>query len=300
MLPDELITTIETLKQRMADHNTILQDNETRTRMALVDPLLQALGWDTTDPFLVIPEYVIGDGQVDYALLSKKGGPTAVIEAKHFEEPLQKHRDKTIDYAKDARIKYAAITNGDQWQLYDVSGSGSLAEKQILDVRISASPPYQSALSLLLLWRPNLTSEQPVRTENPTATVQPGPDPSSWTSLAKFSFRKGKECPKTIRFLDRTEYPVHHWYDLALRTAQWLWSNRLLTEDDFSDFSSELRHLVHTETVHPCGNEFFNPKPVPGTCLFLEANMSGDRSLKKTKELLEGCGQSPAFVQLQQ
>lgn len=300
MLPDELITTIETLKQRMADHNTILQDNETRTRMALVDPLLQALGWDTTDPFLVIPEYVIGDGQVDYALLSKKGGPTAVIEAKHFKEPLQKHRDKTIDYAKDARIKYAAITNGDQWQLYDVSGSGSLEEKQILDVRISASPPYQSALSLLLLWRPNLTSEQPVRTVKATASVPPGPDPNSWKSLAKFSFRKGKECPKTIRFLDRTEYPVHHWYDLVLSTVQWLWSNGLLTADNIESFSSESRHLVHTEAIHPSGKEFFNPKPIPGTCLFLEANMSGDTSLKKTRALLEGCGQSPAFVQLQQ
>ena len=300
MILDDLITVIDTLKQRMADHGTILQDNETRTRMALIDPLLQVLGWDTTDPFFVIPEYVVGQGAADYALLGKKGGPTAVIEAKHFEEPLQKHRNKTIGYAKDARIKYAAITNGDQWELYDVSGSGSLEEKQILDVQISASPSYQSALSLLLLWRPNLASGQPVRTENPTATVQPGPDPSSWTSLAKFSFRKGKRCPKSIRFLDRTEYPVHHWYDLVLSTVQWLWSNRLLTADDTARFSSESRHLVHTKTVHPSGKEFFSPKQVPGTSLTLESNLSGSACLRKTKELLEGCGQSPAFVQLEQ
>ena len=56
MLLDELITVIETLKQRITDHGAILQDNETRTRMALIDPLLHVLGWDTTDPFLVIPE----------------------------------------------------------------------------------------------------------------------------------------------------------------------------------------------------------------------------------------------------
>ena len=73
MLLDELITVIETLKQRITDHGAILQDNETRSRMALIDPLLQALGWDTTDPFLVIPEYDAGGGQVDYALLGKKG-----------------------------------------------------------------------------------------------------------------------------------------------------------------------------------------------------------------------------------
>ena len=92
MLLDELITVIETLKQRITDHGAILQDNETRTRMALIDPLLQVLGWDTTDPFLVIPEYDAGGGQVDYALLGKKGGPTAVIEAKRLGEPLQKYR----------------------------------------------------------------------------------------------------------------------------------------------------------------------------------------------------------------
>ena len=50
MLLDELITVIETLKQRITDHGAILQDNETRTRMALIDPLLHVLGWDTTGP----------------------------------------------------------------------------------------------------------------------------------------------------------------------------------------------------------------------------------------------------------
>ena len=41
MLLDELITVIETLKQRITDHGAILRDNETRSRMALIDPLLQ-------------------------------------------------------------------------------------------------------------------------------------------------------------------------------------------------------------------------------------------------------------------
>ena len=144
MLLDELITVIETLKQRITDHGAILQDNETRSRMALIDPLLQVLGWDTTDPFLVIPEYDAGGGQVDYALLGKKGGPTAVIEAKRLGEPLQKKWDQMIRYAMDARINYAGITDGDRWELYDISRSGALHEKRILDLQISASPPYQS------------------------------------------------------------------------------------------------------------------------------------------------------------
>ena len=305
MLLDELITVIETLKQRITDHGAILQDNETRSRMALIDPLLHVLGWDTTDPFLVIPEYDAGGGQVDYALLGKKGGPTAVIEAKRLGEPLQKYRHQMVCYAKDASINCAGITDGDRWELYDISRSGALQERRILDLQISASPPDQTALNLLLLRRPNLSSAQPAQARKTIATVPPAdnpapsaPAPKSWVSLAKYVFRPGAKCPKSIRFLDRTECPIHHWYEMVMRTVQWLWSNEMLTEDNISDFSTQLKHLVHTEAVHPPGNKFFSPKCIAGTPLYLEAKMSGADSLKKTKALLERCGQSPAFVQL--
>ena len=293
MLLDELITVIETLKQRITDHGAILQDNETRSRMALIDPLLQVLGWDTTDPFLVIPEFDAGGGQVDYALLGKKGGPTAVIEAKRLGEPLQKYRHKMIRYAKDARINYAGITDGDQWELYDISPRGALQEKRMLDLKISASPPYQAALNLLLLWRPNLSSAQPAHARKTIAAdppadnpAPPAPAPKSWVSLAKFVFRPGAKSPKSIRFLDRTEYPMKNRYDLVMRTVQWLWSNEMLTEDNISDFSTKFQHLVHTEAIHPTGKKFFSPKYVAGTPLYLEANRSAADSLKKTKALL--------------
>ena len=57
MLLEPLVSTIETIKARIATHGTALRENETRTRMALIDPLLQALGWDTSDPSLVLPEF---------------------------------------------------------------------------------------------------------------------------------------------------------------------------------------------------------------------------------------------------
>ena len=57
MLLDDLVKVIETLKERIATHGATLRENETRTRMALIDPLLQALGWDTSEPAVVLPEY---------------------------------------------------------------------------------------------------------------------------------------------------------------------------------------------------------------------------------------------------
>ena len=54
---DDLVSVIEAIKQRIREHGDTLRQNETRTRMALIDPLLTALGWDVADPGLVTPEY---------------------------------------------------------------------------------------------------------------------------------------------------------------------------------------------------------------------------------------------------
>ena len=47
-----------------------LRQSEALTRATLIDPLLRELGWDTEDPALVAPEYRLGRGYADYALLS--------------------------------------------------------------------------------------------------------------------------------------------------------------------------------------------------------------------------------------
>ena len=69
MVLDELVGCIELLQERIRSHRDALRENETRTRMALIDPLLRALGWDVFDPEVVTPEYKAGGGWVDYALM---------------------------------------------------------------------------------------------------------------------------------------------------------------------------------------------------------------------------------------
>ena len=50
MLLDDLVTAIQTVQQRIREHGTSLSQNEYRTRLALIDPMLNALGWDVSDP----------------------------------------------------------------------------------------------------------------------------------------------------------------------------------------------------------------------------------------------------------
>ncbi len=82
MLLDDLTGVIELLRERIQSHGDALRENETRTRMALVDPLLQALGWDVSDPAVVTPEFKVSGGWADYALLRSDGPPAATVEAK--------------------------------------------------------------------------------------------------------------------------------------------------------------------------------------------------------------------------
>ena len=307
MLLDELVEVIETLKQRITVHGSALRENETRTRMALIDPLLQVLGWDTSDPSLVIPEYSVGGGKADYALLSQEGHPTAAIEAKRLDEPLHSHLMQMVSYSAMAGIRYAGITNGDQWELYDVLRPVALTERRMLDLRISDSSPYFCALKLLLLWRPNLSSEKVVQANTPIDVplpkVDPVPpviiDPMEWTPLSKFVVHKTK---KNVQSSFGFQMAVNIHYRLGMT-----WSYRqlggfgpkgILTTGNISDFPIKSRYLFHTEAVHMTGKPFFNPKPVAGTPLFVEANMSRVDSVKRTNALLGTYGQDLSRVHL--
>ena len=75
----------EVLKERMQTHRAALEENEMRTRVALIDPLLCALGWDVSDPAMVMPEYKIDNKPVDYALFRPNGKPAVTLVVCQFE-----------------------------------------------------------------------------------------------------------------------------------------------------------------------------------------------------------------------
>ena len=120
LMLDKLIHEIELLRRRIQKHRDELQANEIAQRMALVDPLLQALGWNVADPAIVMPEYDAGGGRVDYALLGPGRNPDNYRGGERLGESLSNHRLQMLNYANAAGIGYAALTDGNHWELYDV------------------------------------------------------------------------------------------------------------------------------------------------------------------------------------
>lgn len=97
-------------KSRVEKHGEYIASLEVRTRYALIDPILQALGWNLSDPSQVQIEYETKTDQpkpdrVDYALLSH-GKPVILVEAKPLPEeylPIHKaNMEEARNRVKDA------------------------------------------------------------------------------------------------------------------------------------------------------------------------------------------------------
>lgn len=323
---DDLVSVIETLQQRIRDHGDTLRQNEYRTRMALIDPLLTALGWDVSDPELVMPEYDVSGRKADYALLSAQGRPAATIEAKRLGESLESHRMQMLNYSNASGVEYSGLTDGNRWELYEVFKRGQLEDRRILDVTISREPSHRCALEFLLLWWPNLASGEPVAASEPLfqqrpETVEPlvpaeqgnsalGVSPEStsdlyqspssgWVPLAEYWPPARTPHPEAMRLPDSTERPITKWSDIWVLTVEWLVSVRLLTEDDLPfQTASTGRNLVNTEPVHPDGSRFTHFQVILGGHLAVNTNLNGAHFRRATRRLLTHCGQDPASVWL--
>ena len=308
MLLGDLVGVIELLKERIATHGTSLRENETRTRMALIDPLLQALGWDTSDPSMVLPEYSVS-GRADYALLNADGRPVAFIEAKHLGEPLEKHEPQMFTYAVMEPVDYAGLTDGSRWNFYNVFDRSG-AERRILQVSLADIPSYEAALKLLLLWRPNLAAGQPVAANEPVLVVPPNPippppspddkesstpDPGNWVALGQIGQAIGKPSPTAIRFDNGPPRSIKSWWQVFHEVAEWLVQRGILTADKLpiAGIAS-----INSSPFGPSGKPFEQAKEVSGG-IFIRAKQSSEAIVKSSSNLLQHFHANSVTVELQ-
>ena len=164
---DELVGVIETLQTRIGKHGNTLRQNETRTRAALIDPLLQALGWDVADPELVTPEYRVDVGWADYALRGSGNSPAAIVEAKRLGAFVENHLSQAVGYCIEQGIAYAAVTDGEHWQMYRTFEQFLWKRNVSLTCTLTIRRPHECALQLLLMWRPNLATSKAIQANEP-------------------------------------------------------------------------------------------------------------------------------------
>ncbi len=320
-LLEPLMSVIETIKQRIDLYGASLRENETRTRVALIDPILQALGWDVSDPRLVKLENPTEPGRVDYALLS--GGeerPRALVEAKRLGTNLQSHRTQMVNYAVTQGIGYAGLTDGNVWELYDVFKPTVLSEKKLLDIVIADSPSHESALKLLRLWRPNVASDAPpVEAVLPIVGLpddagpeadppQPLPEPidgeapttpadGRWMPLSEFDPPAGAPAPSRIRFPENDLRPTTSWQSVLVATAEWLYDTGRLTRDRVPLRTKKLRRiLINTEPIKSNNKQMAVARQIRSSGLYFEGHASALQIRQLSCTMLELLGVDPATV----
>ena len=149
----KLVSVIESLQEQIKRDHATIGANETRTRNTLIDPLLKALGW--ADSSVITPEYIIRYGPravvADYALHApgQRAQPIAFIEAKRMRQDLNDEHRNRYAYKYKAGVKYAALTNGDCWELYKVFEEAP--PQVVLEVSIRRESAYDCAVQLLPL-----------------------------------------------------------------------------------------------------------------------------------------------------
>ena len=114
----------ETVKQ-FAQRIVCLKDaiqTEEATKMSMVVPFFQILGYDVFNPSEFCPEYIADVGvkkgeKIDYAIL-KDSTPTVLIECKWCGENLDKHASQLFRYFATSPAKFGILTNGLVYKFY--------------------------------------------------------------------------------------------------------------------------------------------------------------------------------------
>ena len=322
---ESLLQLVETLRERIIAHRAALSQSEALTRYALIDPLLRELGWDTSDPTMVVPEYRSGAGRADYALLVN-GSPAMMVEAKSLGALLDDAvRIQVLGYCMMVGTNHFSVTNGGRWEIYDTRREGPIDKKRVVAFDLSEPSAAETCLKALALWRPSVQSGQiaggqvPVVELTPTQTNQPEPiaevgvspappatiaeptrpvprsthalDQHEWQRLSDVAHTKGHSKPIEVRFPDNSSVNISAWNRIMIESVRWLVNRNFLASNQCPIRSAQ-RYLVATDQTHPTGKPMTTPVEV--NSFYVETNYSASHCVRNAKTIIEHVGQDPA------
>ena len=305
---DGLLALMKTLQDRIAKHGGALRKSEALTRYALIDPLLRELGWDTSDPAQVVPEYAVAGGRyhADYAL-HVDGKSEVVIEAKSLGAVLDGAFSQGINYCTREGTGYLALTDGESWRLYEVHRQVPMPEKLVVSFSLRDGP-VESALAALNFWRTRVEAGQigtigspqamvsttrsealeysakpsQLRTEQNTSPVQEA-DTSGWQSLASYE-PEAFTTPAEVRLPTGETEKTKNWTELNVKVVAWLVRGGYLTQSQLP-VQIGSRYVVAANPVHPNGRRFTSGKRAES--VFVETNYAAAYIISNIRHIIE-------------
>lgn len=122
------------LREILDSARSLTSPSEADTEYVVIGPVLDALGWrkGTRCRF----GYTTQRGErADIALVGRGSSPIAFVESKAFGTRLSdKHAGQVLGYSHAEGLRWAILTNGRQWRVYDSQRQVQDAEKLVLAV----------------------------------------------------------------------------------------------------------------------------------------------------------------------
>ena len=301
---ESLLELVETLRKRIDMHGAALRQSEALTRYALIDPLLRELGWDTEDPALVMPEYKLGSGIADYALLGG-GKPVMMIEAKRLDVNLQSAASQGITYCITDGIEYFTVTDGRRWEIYETHRPVPINEKMAVSFDLQGMTTAEVCLNALVLWRHGeyagslSTGQAPILEsagESTIAPVKPPRDDTMERPLTAFN-PQPKSKPSqgsAIIFPDATTSSLSTWKSIPVEVTTWLFLKKHLSDSHcpIQIGKATKRYALNSEPVHSDGKPFGAYQQIE--TLYLDMNHTFQGHVKNARGIIAHVGLDPS------
>ena len=134
-----MLDLIALIRTRLADG---LYVNEAGVSHGVVTPILNALGWDSSDPSQMRPEFSSGKGRVDFALLGLGLRPGVFIEVKNVGRAIDADR-QLFEYAFHEGVPLCVLTDGREWSFYLPGGQGSYEDRRVYRLQLDDRQPAE-------------------------------------------------------------------------------------------------------------------------------------------------------------
>lgn len=125
---------IEKNKEKVVKNRHLYETNkaEFAVRAHLIEPVLNKLGWTTSDPDLVIPNLRTSENDEPDYTLKINNEDVAYVEAKKLSYDLKSHIGQLARYCTNQGIEFGILTDGMKWILFKAFEKGKKAQDRII------------------------------------------------------------------------------------------------------------------------------------------------------------------------
>lgn len=288
---EDAIEEINRLKNKISKYRERYSGNETLVRYSLIDPFLRMMGWDTSDPSQVIPEYSTGNGRADYALFNSDGEVIALLGAKKL--GMGENIDQHLAYCLRVPSQYFIATDGNIWELYDAFKKVRIQDKIIEKWSILDDPPGEVIKKALTISNFSEfgkgTQSNIVRNNETEHHDQDAELPRNTFIEVDRAKRSPPTRPKKLVIQGEEIHNVSTVREILVAVAEWLIRHGKLNPYDVPIESGPSRYIVNTEPFHRSGKKYFDDYLLSNG-LHLEVHGSHQAAEANAKLLMEKFG----------